>query len=542
MRETFNVLERVGEGIDSGLAVIGKDYRVVWANKLLMNLGVAPHKKCYQTFNHSETVCADCGAKKIFEQNVSSDVHEFKTVNSQGETIWIELRVTPLKDKDGNVTAALELAVPITERKKTEERLQIDDERLRKTEEIAHIGYWDWNIQSGALIWSEEHYRIFRLPLETAPKIDNFLAIIHPDDVGFVRHSIEDALKGKPYNIDFRIIHPDGTERMLNGTGEVIYDLERKPTRMFGTVQDITERKQTETAIVESEEKYRQLVESSTDGIFTIGLNAKVNWANSYGMKLLGYSESDLPVSLLKLIPAKYLLKAMKLFSDGLRGKVVTEPFDLEVYTKSRERIPVSYKGTLLHDEKGKVTGVLGIIRNFQEKKKMEKSLVESQDRFQDLIETTGEFIWEMDSQGRYTYCSPQMEKIWGLKPEDMFGKSPFDVMPPNDREKALKFFGVMGGSPKPFSGLQTTAHNGQGNLIFVETNGVPFFDDKGNLLGFRGISRDITESKQMETNLLKSKAMLNEIEKTGKIGGWEFDVNTMTQTWTDETFHIPRN
>jgi PAS domain S-box-containing protein len=101
-----------------------------------------------------------------------------------------------------------------------------------------------------------------------------------------------------------------------------------------------------------SEEKYRQLVESSNDGIFTIDLSAKVDWANAYGMKLLGYSESDLPVSLLKLIPAKYLLKTMTLFTDGLKGKVVTAPFDLEVYSKSRKLIPVSYRGTLLHDER----------------------------------------------------------------------------------------------------------------------------------------------------------------------------------------------
>ncbi len=89
-----------------------------------MDLGVAPNKKCYQVFNRLETVCPDCGVKKIFEQNVSNDVHEFKTIDADGKTVWIELRVTPLKDKDGNVTAALELAVPITERKKAEDELE----------------------------------------------------------------------------------------------------------------------------------------------------------------------------------------------------------------------------------------------------------------------------------------------------------------------------------------------------------------------------------------------------------------------------------
>ena len=139
MRRTFNVLERVGEGIDAGLAVIGKDYRVIWANKLLMDLGVGPNKKCYQTFNHSESVCADCGVKKIFEQNVSLDVHEYKTVNVNGETIWIELRVTPLKDKRGNITAALELAVPITEHKNAELALALSEKTLRAYLEFSPI-------------------------------------------------------------------------------------------------------------------------------------------------------------------------------------------------------------------------------------------------------------------------------------------------------------------------------------------------------------------------------------------------------------------
>ena len=116
------VLERVGESIDAGLAVISKDYRVVWANQRLRNLGVAPNKKCYETFNSLDTVCSGCGPKKVFEQNVSLDIHEYETVNSKGETVWVELRATPLKDKNGVTMAALELAVPITERKELEKK------------------------------------------------------------------------------------------------------------------------------------------------------------------------------------------------------------------------------------------------------------------------------------------------------------------------------------------------------------------------------------------------------------------------------------
>ena len=130
IRQKNEVLERVTESIGSGLAVIGKDYRIVWANKQLRDLGATSNKKCYQTLNRSDTICPDCGVKKVFEQNVSLDVHEYKTINSKGETIWIELRVTPLRDKDGKVTAALELAVPITERKKAEEKTEKNQKEL----------------------------------------------------------------------------------------------------------------------------------------------------------------------------------------------------------------------------------------------------------------------------------------------------------------------------------------------------------------------------------------------------------------------------
>ncbi len=337
----------------------------------------------------------------------------------------------------------------------------------------------------------------------------SFRDITYPKDITVSNNEMQELICGNiPYfSQEKRYVRKDGNVIDCKVIVSAIRDNEGKPVLFVAELEDITERKFVQDAIRRSEEKYRQLVESSNDGIFTIDLSAKVNWANNYGMKMLGYSDSDLPVSLLKLIPAKYLLKTMKLFYDGLRGKVVTDPFDLEVYTKSRERIPVSYKGTLLHDEEGKVTGVLGIIRNFQEKRKMEKSLVVSEDRFQDLVETTGEFIWETDSQGRYTYCSPQIEKIWGLKPEEMLGKTPFDMMPPRDKELALKLFGVKSGSPKPFRGFQTTACDNLCNLIFVETNGVPFFDDKGSLLGFRGVSRDVTKWKKAEEKLLEALA-----------------------------------
>ena len=156
-----------------------------------------------------------------------------------------------------------------------------------------------------------------------------------------------------------------GVTPLRGSTGKVVGALH--------TVMDLTERKKAEELLRGSEERYRQLVESSRDGIFTINSKMNVDWANDYAIGLFGYDKGDMPVRLTKLIPVEYLPATLKLFYEGLKGKTVLEPFDLEVRTKSGERIPVSYKGVLLHDAKGNVTGVLGIIRDIRERKKAER-------------------------------------------------------------------------------------------------------------------------------------------------------------------------
>jgi PAS domain S-box-containing protein len=123
LKQKYSLLEKVSESVGAGLAIIGRDYHIVWANKILRDIGADEKKKCYHIFNGSDCVCTDCGVQKIFEQNAFIDRHEYKIKNPKGKTTWIELIVTPVKDENGNVVGALELAVPITELKQAQEEL-----------------------------------------------------------------------------------------------------------------------------------------------------------------------------------------------------------------------------------------------------------------------------------------------------------------------------------------------------------------------------------------------------------------------------------
>jgi two-component system sporulation sensor kinase A len=133
LKHERDMLESVTENVGAGLAIISKDYRILWANKLLEQLhGDCGGKLCYSTFNKLTCICPDCGVKKVFDKGVPIDIHEYITKDDKGNTVWVELIVTPIKDEKGNVIAALELAVNITERKIMQNKLTEYSQKLEK--------------------------------------------------------------------------------------------------------------------------------------------------------------------------------------------------------------------------------------------------------------------------------------------------------------------------------------------------------------------------------------------------------------------------
>ena len=128
------MLEAVTQNIGAGLVIINKDYRILWANKFLTELnGEVENKICYLTFSKQNLICADCGVKKVFE-GTASDSREYfnEMLHSKGLPCWFELIATPIKDKEGNVIAALELTVDITEKKFLQNKLAKHSERLEE--------------------------------------------------------------------------------------------------------------------------------------------------------------------------------------------------------------------------------------------------------------------------------------------------------------------------------------------------------------------------------------------------------------------------
>ncbi len=133
------------------------------------------------------------------------------------------------------------------------------------------------------------------------------------------------------------------------------------------------------------------------------------------------------------------------------------------------------------------------------------EQLRKSEERFRALVETTSDWVWEVDPNGLYTYASPKVRELLGYEPEEIIGSSPFDLMSAEEAERVKAIFQNSVLEKKPFEGLENFIRSKDGRLIVLETNGVPFFDEYGKLAGYRGIDRDITGRKQVEEALRES-------------------------------------
>jgi PAS domain S-box-containing protein len=177
-------------------------------------------------------------------------VEHFETLRRKknGEEVHVSLSISPIKDGEGKIIGASKIARDITEKKRAEEAIRENEERLRIATDAGKIGVWDWDLTTNSLAWSDRVYEIHGLkPGNSEITLDKFRAFIHPEDKKLARESINKALKGtKPFAINFRIITPDGEVRWITTRATITRDTKGKPVRMLGATLDITREKEVE--------------------------------------------------------------------------------------------------------------------------------------------------------------------------------------------------------------------------------------------------------------------------------------------------------
>lgn len=162
-------------------------------------------------------------------------------------------------------------------------------------------------------------------------------------------------------------------------------------------------------------------------------------------------------------------------------------------------------------DDRGRTVRTFGVNQDITERRKVEETLRENEERLRDIIFSMADWMWETDERGVYTYSSIRGSDILHRPPEEILGKTPFDFMPPDEAKKVAALFSEIAVRKEPIRELENWNIDGNGKLICLVTSGVPILDNEGNLKGYRGVDKDITGRKNAEKELREAYEKLKE-------------------------------
>ena len=201
-------------------------------------------------------------ADERFEAGGGRFDEEYRLLARDGSVVWVREQAVLVKDEAGEPLYWQGVLFDMTERKEAEEAVQKSATRLAEAQRLAHLGGWEWDVRTGEISWSDEVYRIYGLaPQEFVPSFERFMRIVHPDDRERLSEVINEALAGhKPYDVEHRIVRPNGEVRWLHRRAEVVRDEAGESLRMVGTVHDLTQRK-----ALEAQLKHRAYHDPLTD-------------------------------------------------------------------------------------------------------------------------------------------------------------------------------------------------------------------------------------------------------------------------------------
>ena len=286
----------------------------------------------------------------------------------------------------------------------------------------------------------------------------------------------------------------------ISGRQEHEAALRRAYSELEGKVRERTlELTRTNQALQNSEERFRILFEYAPDAYYLNDMQGRLLDGNRAAEEMVGYRRDELiGQSFLKkgILTISQVPRAAALLARNALGQA-TGPEEFTLDRKDGSRVQVEIMSHPVTLDGKRVS--LGTMRDITRRRQAEAALRASEERFRTLVETTSDWIWEVDENGRYTYASPRVLDVLGYAPKDVVGKTPFDLMPEDEAIRVGAAFQKIAAAQKAFAFLENRNLHRDGREVILETSGTPIFDDTGAYRGFRGLDRNITERKRAE-------------------------------------------
>ncbi|PDT32711.1 histidine kinase [Sinorhizobium sp. FG01] len=433
---------------------------------------------------------------------------------------WRDVPKVRRNDEVGLLTEAFTL---MTSRlKETLEGLRRSEANFAEAQRVAHVGYWERDLGTDCLTWSEETYRIFGLaPRAGAVSLAEAVDRIHPEDRSSWSKAATEAVRGESrYDLEYRIIRPTGEQRIVHSQGDLTRDMSGRALSMFGTIQDITERKRAEEALRDSEEQWRAVFENNPTMYFMVDATGTIVSVNPFGAEQLGYTVDELigrPVQ--DVFYEADRDAVMRHAAACLEHLGQAMSWELRKIRKDGSMLWVRETARSMVIRKRPV--ILIVCEDVTERKRAEEAARRSEEELREVIETVPAMVWTALPDGRIDFINRRWQEFTGLS---LDGVPPADWEPearfhPDDLEHYMSRWRASLVTGRPFEAEVRIRRASDGEYRWWFESAVPLRDEHGNIVKWYGFLVDIEDRKRAEEALQQAQAELAHVTRVTTMG-----------------------
>ncbi|HEY9834953.1 MAG TPA: PAS domain S-box protein, partial [Stenomitos sp.] len=430
------------------------------------------------------------------------------------ERRFLSVTYVPYVEPDQTISGVVASLRDLTELKQAEEELQRSEERLQLAFEGSGDGFWDWNIPTGEIYWSPQWFKMLGYETdEFRGEYRNWEQVVHPDDLPWITEKLNAHLKNPSvlYNCDYRLRTKSGRWKWVSTYGRVVARDERgTPTRMAGIHRDINDKKRAEEALRESEQRYRQMIETSEEGIWIIDMQGKTLFANPKMAQMLGCTVEEL----LGLTMFDFMDKegiAIANWNLERRRQGIQEKHDFKFRRKDGSELWVIISTTPILDESGQATGALGMLTDITQRKRAEEALEQSERLFRILAEISPVGIFRSNASGQTIYANDRACQIVGASLGEVLGWGWGSYIHPADTNRVQQTWQYSMTHQVPWQD-EYRLLNREGKVVWVLAQAEVERDETGKVVGYVGTLTDISDRKAIEMALREQKELLQTI------------------------------
>jgi diguanylate cyclase (GGDEF)-like protein/PAS domain S-box-containing protein len=395
----------------------------------------------------------------------------------------------------------------IIEKQEQDKSLSKNEERLNQVLEGFQDGHWDWNIITNEQWWSNNFYHLLGYKeREIEPTYENFIKLIHPDDINRAEKRIKAHLEDRvPYENEYRLQMKTGEYNWFRGRGQAVWNEDGKLTRFSGSIQNITQLKEAENKLQESEERTRKILDSMSTFVGLFSIDGILLDANSEPIDRASLTREDV---IGKPFAETYWWSYSSVVQERIRTNLAkvargeTIRYDELVRMGEDKFITIDINIAPLYDNKGNVVQLIGSAVDITGRKEMEESLIKSEEKYRSVLDITNEWIWEIDLEGNHIYSNDSIEYLLGYKADEIIGKDAFEIISYEARADIREKLSGFVKNKIGWTGLVVPWIHKSGDVRYFESNASPIFDSNNELTGYRGADRDITKRIKTEKEL----------------------------------------